>query len=255
MALTHHSGSRRADRARRGRADGPSGGAMVRCCVAGSRTPESAPPAPAAAAMHVLWEYLLVAQAPAPADVVFVFGSQDLAMPDRAAELYRAGHAPAVLVTGGFGRMTRGVFDRPEALVFRDRLLAAGVPETAIVTETEAGNTLENVCLGLAALRRAGRSARSALLVAKGFVTRRAVATFAAQAPDVRVRACPPTIRIEDATDRPADEFAARLVAEIDRLERYGIRGDIARQRIPPAVRDAAQLVRASRLREGLTRG
>ena len=193
--------------------------------------------------MQVLWDYLLVAQPPAPADVVFVFGSQDLAMPDRAAELYRAGYAPAVLVTGGFGRMTRGVFAEPEALVFRARLVAAGVPEAAIVTETEAGNTLENVRFGLAALRRAGRPVRSALLVAKGFVTRRAAATFAAQAPDVRVRACPPATRLTDAMDRPADAFAARLVAEIDRLDRYGARGDIAPQRIPPTVRAGARRI------------
>ena len=206
-------------------------------------SPQIVPP-PAEVALQVLWDYLLVARPPAPADVIFVFGSQDLAMPDRAAELYRGGHAPAILATGGFGRMTRGVFDQPEALVFRDRLLAAGVPKTAIVTETEAGNTLENVRLGLAALRRAGRPTRSALLVAKGFVTRRAVATFAAQAPDVRVRACPPTTRLAEAMDRSPNAYAARLVAEIDRLDRYGACGDIARQRIPAAVRDAARRVR-----------
>lgn len=196
------------------------------------------------AAMRVLWDYLLVAEPPAPADVIFVFGSQDLGMPVRAAELYRAGHAPAILATGGFGRMTRGVFDQPEALVFRARLIEAGVPETAIVTETEAGNTLENVRFGLAALRCAGRPARSALLVAKGFVTRRAVATFAAQAPEVRVRACPPTPRLSEAMDRPAKAFAGRLVAELDRLDRYGARGDIARQRIPSDVRVAARRIR-----------
>ena len=194
--------------------------------------------------MQVLWDYLLVAEPPVPADVVFVFGSQDLAMPDRAAELYRARYAPAVLLTGGFGRLTRGVFDRPEALVFRARLIAAGVPDAAIVTETEAGNTLENVRFGLAALRRAGRPARSALLVAKGFVTRRAEATFAAQAPDVRVRSCPPAVRLADAMDRPRDAFASRLVAEIDRLDRYGARDHIARQRVPPAVRAAARRIR-----------
>ena len=227
---------------------------MVRWGVARRGSPQIVPP-PAEGALQVLWEYLLVAQPPVPSDVIFVFGSQDLAMPDRAAELYRGGHAPAVLATGGFGRMTRGVFDRPEALVFRDRLLAAGVPATAIVTEAEAGNTLENVRLGLAALRRSGRPARSALLVAKGFVTRRAVATFAAQAPDVQVRACPPTTRLAEAIDRTPDAFAARLVAEIDRLDRYGACGDIARERVPEAVRDAVRLVRASRPREDLTRG
>ena len=222
---------------------------MVRWGVVSHRAGGTAPELRSGAALRVLWDYLVVAQPPAPADVIFVFGSQDLAMPDRAAELYRAGHAPVVLVSGGFGRMTRGVFHEPEALVFRARLVAAGVPRAAIVAETEAGNTLENVRFGLAALRRAGRPPRSALLVAKGFVTRRAVATFAAQAPGVRVRACPPVARLAAARDRPADVFAARLVAEIDRLERYGARGDIARQRIPPGVRAAARRIRTSPFR------
>ena len=218
---------------------------MVRWCVATHPNGGTGTELCSGAATDVLWDYLLVAEPPVPADVIFFFGSQDLAMPDRAVELYRTGHAPAVLLTGGFGRMTRGVFPEPEALVFRARMVAAGVPGAAIVTEIEAGNTLENVRLGLAALRRAGRPVRSALLVAKGFVTRRAVATFAAQAPDVRVRACPPTARLADALDRPPDAFAARLVAEIDRLDRYGARGDIARQRIPLAVRAAVQRIRA----------
>ena len=218
---------------------------MVRWGVASRPSAGTVPQLPSEAATAVLWDYLLVEQPPAPADVIFVFGSQDLAMPDRAAALYQAHYAPAVLVTGGFGRMTRGVFPEPEALVFRARMVAGGVPETAIVTETEAGNTLENVRFGLAALRRTGHPVRSALLVAKGFVTRRAVATFAAQAPDVRVLACPPDTRLAGAMDRPAHAFAARLVAEIDRLDRYGARGDIARQEISPAVRAAARRIRA----------
>ena len=216
----------------------------VRLGVPSRSVDASAPEVRFGAPMQALWDYLLVAQPPAAAEVIFVFGSQDMAIPDRAAALYRAGYAPTVLVTGGYGRMTRGVFDEPEALVFRARLLGAGVPEAAIVAETEAGNTLENVRFGLAALRRAGRPAGSALLVAKGFVTRRAVATFAAQAPDVRVGACPPTAQLAEAMDRPPDAFAARLVAEVDRLDRYGARGDIARQRIPPAVRAAAGQIR-----------
>ena len=107
-----------------------------------------------------VWDYLAVVEPPARADVIFVFGSQALAVPARAAGLYRAGHAPVVLVSGGYGRMTREVFDKPEALVFRDRLLGDGVPAAAIVTETEAGNTLENVRYGLAELCRRGGCGR-----------------------------------------------------------------------------------------------
>lgn len=194
--------------------------------------------------MQPLWDYLTLVQAPAPADVIFVFGSQDLTMPARAAALHRAGHAPRILVTGHYGRMTRDVFHQPEALVFRDRMVDAGVPAAAIVTESTARNTLENVRFGLAALHRRGDAVKSALLVAKGFVMRRCVATFAAQAPAVRVLACPPSARLHDGIDRSPLAFAARLVAELDRLERYGARGDIVRQTPTPAIRATTEQLR-----------
>ena len=210
-------------------------------------TPSPRPPVPDAAyarLMQPLWDYLTVVQAPAPADVIFVFGSQDLTVPARAAALHRAGQAPRVLVTGHYGRMTRDVFHQPEALVFRDQMVDAGVPAAAIVTESTARNTLENVRFGLAALHRRGDTVKSALLVAKGFVMRRCVATFAAQAPAVRVLACPPSARLRDGIDRTPLAFAARLVAELDRLERYGARGDIVRQTLPPAIRTTAKQLR-----------
>ena len=190
-----------------------------------------------------VWDYLAVAEPPARADVIFVFGSQALAVPARAAGLYRAGHAPVVLVSGRYGRMTREVFDRPEALVFRDRLLRDGVPPAAIVTETEAGNTLENVRYGLAALRRRGVAVDSALLVAKPFVMRRCAATFARQAPGVRVRCCPPETDLPRSIDRAPAAFASRLVAEVERLDRYGAAGDIAEQSVPAAVRQAVRRI------------
>lgn len=190
-----------------------------------------------------LWDFLAVADPPVRSDVIFVFGSQAFAVPARAADLFRAGHAPVVLVSGHFGRMTRAVFDRPEALVFRDRLVAGGVPAEAIVVETEAANTLQNVRFGLAALGRAGIAIRSALLVAKPFVMRRCAATFARQAPRVRVRCCPPATDLAASIDRPPHAFAARLVAELERLDRYAANGDIEPQAVPAPVRAAARRI------------
>ena len=188
-----------------------------------------------------LWRYLALAETPRAPDVIFVFGCRDLAVPARAAALFHGGHAPHVLVTGSYGRMTRDVFPKPEALVFRDHLIESGVPPSAIQTEKVATNTLENVTLGIEALRRVGRMPATALLVAKGFVMRRCVATFAQQCDEVRVRACPPHGGVAAALDRSLVEFAARLVAEIDRLERYAESGDIRAQAIPSEVREAAR--------------
>jgi hypothetical protein len=194
--------------------------------------------------VNQLWNYLVVSDPPATADVIFVFGSQDLRVADWAAELFLDNHAPTILVTGSYGRMTRGVFEKPEALIFRDRLVRSGIPNNAVICEPRATNTLENVRYGLMVLRHRGVNIRSALLVAKGFVTRRCVATFAAEQPEIVVRACPPTTRLEDSIDRTPKEFIARLVAELDRLEYYGSKGDIVRGPIPRNVQAAAMRIR-----------
>ena len=187
--------------------------------------------------LRPLWDYLAISARPISADAIFVFGSRDFAVPDRAAELYHAGHAPRVLVTGSYGRMTRNVFPKPEALVFKDRLVEAGVPQDAVVTEDQAANTLENVRLGMDALKRSGVSASRLLLVAKGFVMRRCVATFAGQFDALTVVPCPPPTGLEASLDRNESDFSARLASEVDRLERYAAKGDIRREEIPDAIR------------------
>lgn len=193
--------------------------------------------------IHPLWDFLAVSDLPVSADVIFVFGCRDLAVPERAAELYHAGHAGTVLVTGREGKLTRGVFHQSEALVFKDHLLAAGVPASAVLTEPDAVNTLENVQFGMATLERAGETVARALLVAKGFVMRRCLATFHQQFDGVEVRACPPSGGIDAALDRSDAAFATRLAAEIDRLDRYAAKGDIRTQQIPEDVRQFARAV------------
>ena len=249
-----------------------------------------------------IWGFLARTDDPAPSDVIFVFGSRDLGVPRRAAELYAAGLASRVLVSGlaarggspaAFDRrcipqgtalshslqgsntagilspralpggrstdlgatldfhhglqgpMFAPVFDKPEALVFKDALTRQGVPGSAITTEVRAGNTLENVRFGMAALAAAGQTPRSALLVAKAFVMRRCLATFARQHAEVDVRGCPPPGSLSDQRDRPLAAFAARLVVELDRIDKYGATGDIELQEIPNTVREAARVVTA----------
>ncbi|MCH7748366.1 MAG: YdcF family protein [Acidobacteria bacterium] len=196
-----------------------------------------------AALLTPIWDFLALTHDPVPSDVIFVFGSRDLGVARRAAALYAAGLSSRVLVSGRLGPMTERVFDKPEALVFSNELTRLDVPASAITTEVHAGNTLENVRFGMSAVHAAGQTPRSALLVAKAFVMRRCVATFARQHPEVDVRACPPAGSLATHRDRPRAAFAARLVAELDRIDAYGATGDIEPQVIPENVREAARRV------------
>jgi uncharacterized SAM-binding protein YcdF (DUF218 family) len=85
-----------------------------------------------------------------PADAILVVGralQRDRATPiflarlAHAAELFRAGLAPRVVVAGGL----TGDATRSEAAVGREHLLALGVPAEAILCEERSRHTLENL--------------------------------------------------------------------------------------------------------------
>ncbi len=96
----------------------------------------------------------------------------------RAVDLYRAGYAPRIVFSSGY----RFVFQ--EAEVMRELAVAQGVPASAIVLETSARNTHENVILSAELLRRIG-GVRSVLLVSSPYHMRRAVGVWKRLVPGV----------------------------------------------------------------------
>ena len=82
---------------------------------------------------------------------------------DRAAELYRAGYAPAIIVSGGQG------LDEPisEAQSMRDYLIALGIPEASIIMEASSVNTEENMAFSRALMDERGY--KSALVVTSDY--------------------------------------------------------------------------------------
>lgn len=109
----------------------------------------------AAAAVLVWWrwvymqiEHYATADRAAPADAICVFGAAEYdgkpspvyrARLDHARSLYNRGIAP-ILITAGGG----GGDEFSEGAVGRDYLVGAGVPENAIIAETESRNTEES---------------------------------------------------------------------------------------------------------------
>jgi uncharacterized SAM-binding protein YcdF (DUF218 family) len=96
-----------------------------------------------------------------------------------AVDLYRAGYAPNVVMSSGFV----GVFS--EAEVMRELAVSHGISPEAIVLETSAGNTYENVAFVNRIL--AARGWTDVLLVSSPYHMRRAILTWHKVAPGVRV--------------------------------------------------------------------
>ena len=195
-------------------------------------------------ALRVIWSYLALSQAPEKADIIIAFGGLDLAVPAKAAELYRADYAQIILVTGGKGAFSSEVHgEDPEAITFANVLRGVGIPEEAIIIEAEATNTGENVSLSVSILRAKGIDICSAILVARPFLMRRVVATFNKQFPDMRVIPCPPYEDLESYLEFAGDRAVGRICAELRRVKSYPAQGYMVEQIIPAGVGAAAELL------------
>lgn len=159
-------------------------------------------------------------------DVGFLFGTrhgvEEFCLAAHA--LWERGMFRVLLVSGG---VTRGDA-RPEAEVIGARLVELGMPPAALVLETAATNTGENVILGRAALaaRMDLAGVRSVLAIGKACAMRRYLMTLERHWSGLALSGCPVNY-FGVATDcwHEHAEFRARVLAEYDKIPGYLERG------------------------------
>ena len=80
---------------------------------------------------EIVWRYMHLGHTPRRADLMLVFGTNDVRVASHAATLYHQGLAPRVIATGGIahqGDLLATPWPRPEADVFADEMVRLGVP-------------------------------------------------------------------------------------------------------------------------------
>ena len=93
---------------------------------------------------RLLWDYHHMNHDLRKSDCILALGSHDLRVAHRAAELYLEGWAPVVIMSGGLGNLTQGIWTEPEADKFAAIAIQKGVPAGAILIENRSTNTGEN---------------------------------------------------------------------------------------------------------------
>lgn len=137
-----------------------------------------------AEAVQTVWQYHHMGHdLPKKADGVMCLCSSDLNVAVHAAKIFLSGDYGWLLFSGGIGTGSHSGknmlgWEQPEALVFRDAAIKAGVPDHAIHTEDASTNTGDNVRLSRALILEKGLAHESIVVVQKPFMERRAFATF-----------------------------------------------------------------------------
>jgi len=145
------------------------------------------------------------------ADCALVLGGPAGVMESRAvsaAKLYHAGQAPLLVVTGGVYRDTR-----TEAQILADYLLDLGVPQTHILIEDRATDTIENMqfCRKLLEDRFSGKPMRIAV-VTSSFHRYRATVLAQSFFPGHTVQGVGAELPLDNATHWPQDPIMHKRI-------------------------------------------
>ncbi|MFI5170632.1 MAG: YdcF family protein, partial [Vicinamibacterales bacterium] len=165
--------------------------------------------------------------------------------------------APLVLMSGGLGSLTSGMWTRPEAEVFADMALGMGVPRDALLLESRSTNTGENVELSRRLLTEKGISMRSAIAVQKPYMERRTLATFGVRWPELELVVTSPQLSFDDYTSQgiSRDDVIHIMVGDLQRLSVYANKGFSTPQEIPPDVAAAYEGLVAAGYTKRLLKG
>jgi uncharacterized SAM-binding protein YcdF (DUF218 family) len=173
-------------------------------------------------------EYMLVETPLAKADMCLVFGGEQAdALADRAAELYHKGYFPLIVVSGGVPT-SKGEL---EAHQMHDRLVALGVPDSAIRVEDKATNTGENVAFTMQLLKKTGEfdKINSVLGIGQIHGSRRFLMTLEKQWPAVtKMFTSPNTFGTSREDWHTNKRFRHAVLHEFAKIPKYKARGFIA---------------------------
>ena len=200
---------------------------------------------PVQSAARTLWNYLRMDQPLKKCDCVIAMGSHDLRTAKHAAQLILYEWAPILVCSGGLGRLTRDSWAESEAVKFRREAVNAGVPEERILLEEHSTNTGENLCFSRMLLETHKIQARSAILVHKPYMERRAFATARQVWPELDVVVTSPPLPLERYPTReiPLDEIIHIMVGDFQRVIAYPQYGYQIPQPVPQPVSDAFQFL------------
>jgi uncharacterized SAM-binding protein YcdF (DUF218 family) len=186
----------------------------------------------------IIWNYMLINQPLKKADCIIGFGSHDLRVAERAAELFHQKYAPFIIFSGGLitnqGLINTG-WQKSEAKMFTQTAIKLGVPQDKIMLEKKASNTAENIRFTKELLKINKIEIASGIIVHKPYMERRTYAAIKKQWPEIEPLITSPKLSYDEymlgVTDT-ATEINIML-GDLQRIKIYAKKGWQIQQKIP----------------------
>jgi hypothetical protein len=199
-----------------------------------------------------IWRYHQLNHQLSHADAILVLCSHDKVVAKRGAELFLQHWAPLLIFAGGFGAITRRLWDEPEADQFARIAAEMGVPKDRVLVENRSTNTGENILFTKQLLAERQLDLRKFIVVQKPYMERRSYATFRKVWPEKELLVTSPQVSMDEyLNDYSHDAMSAAdvisiMVGDLQRIQAYPAKGFQIHQDIPDDVWEAyTELVKA----------
>jgi uncharacterized SAM-binding protein YcdF (DUF218 family) len=137
--------------------------------------------------VEVLWDYHDMHHTVRRCDIGIGLGGHDLSVATYTAELFQQGMFPRIVFTRANAPTTVDRFPRGEAVHYREHAIELGVPGDAILIETKATNTRQNIEYTRKLLAAEGIEVTSAVLISRPYQQRRAYSTAKKLWPELEI--------------------------------------------------------------------
>ena len=186
----------------------------------------------------VLFEYLGQQFIPNKPNFILVLGSSDLRVAEFASQYYIQNPTDFIVVSGGYGKITKDLWNVSEAKKFSDLMIKNGVPDEKIYLDEEATNTGDNIQNAKAIIQQNNLTATEGILITKPYMTKRAFNTASKQWSEIRWSSVSENISFDDylSTVDDKDKFINVLVGDLQRIKVYGDKGFQIKENVPKNV-------------------
>lgn len=200
-------------------------------------------------ALETIWNYMVMRQPLEKADVILVLCSYDLRVAERAAEIYQAGWAPRVTISGG-GRESdlSGLWKTTEADAFAAVMEKAGVPRRVMWLEDQSENSGQNAEFTSRLWAGEGFDPQIVIAVQKPYMERRAYATLKKWWPERKIIMASPQVTLAEWLEGsaiPAKRSLDAMVGDAQCILDYPAKGFQIPQDMPEDVREALRAAQA----------
>lgn len=189
--------------------------------------------------IQTLWNYLVYEHPLTKADVIIGFGSNDITIAKRAAQIFHDGWAPYLLFSGGLGKGTDGIWNKTEAETFYNIALEEGVNKDKILIENKSTNTGENLHFSKKVLENNNIKVQKAIIVHQPNMGRRIYAAIKKQWPEIIPIIAPANCTLDEymesllSTGVDENDLFSNIVGDFQRIDVFAKSGYQIPQEIP----------------------